>query len=431
LKSIPAGPAGSSLSVFLRRRVTRVRRHQMDRQALSGIKVIELSEFVCGPYCGKLLADMGANVIKLEKPGTGDKARSWGPFPEDIPHPEKSALFLILNTNKSGVTLNLETAAGIKLFKALAQWADVLVEDRPTGEMSRLGLGYNQLQRLNPRLVVTSITAFGQSGPLKNYKGNDLIASHSGAEAFGNPDEGVKNPQSDPPLKGANHAADFMSGLTAAVTTLAAAIACKNSGKGQHIDLSRQEAVASIGRQQTAYYAVQGLTPSREWGRKKFGGFLYPCKDGYVVIWIGPHYPRVVKMMGDPDWSTEEMFANPLLRNDYIVELNQLITVWTLEHTAHEINELALAQGVPCSLVRSVKDLVEDEQLAFRDFWHEAPHSQAGSLKYPGAPFRLSATPGKIERAAPLLGEHNEEVYCGLLGYSRQDLVRMRQAGII
>jgi CoA:oxalate CoA-transferase len=403
----------------------------MNRQALSGIKVIEFSDFVCGPYCGKLLADMGADVIKIEKPGLGDKARSWGPFPQDIPHPEKSGLFLFLNTNKSGVTLNLETAAGIKIFKELLQKADVLIENMPAAEMSRLGLSFRSLHKSNPGLVMTSITPFGQTGPLKKYKGNDLIASHSGSEAFGNPDEGVKDPENDAPLKGANHSADFMTGLTASVLTLSAVIARLSGGEGQHIDLSQQEAVASIGRQQLAYYAVQGLTPSREWGRKKFGGFLYSCKDGYVVIWIGPHYPRVMEMMGNPDWSTEEMFANPLMRNDYIVELNQLITIWTLEHTAAEINDLALAHGVPCSLVRSVKDLVEDEQLAFRQFWQEVDHPEAGKLQYPGAPFRLSATPGKIEKAAPLLGEHNEDIYCRMLGYSRQDLVRLRQAGVI
>ena len=131
-----------------------------------------------------------------------------------------------------------------------------------------------------------------------------------------------------------------------------------------------------------------------------------------MVIWIGPHYPRVMKMMGDPDWSREEMFANPLLRNDYIVELNQLITVWTMEHTAKEINELAIVHGVPCSLVRSVRDLVNDEQLAFRKFWQEVDHPCRGKIKYPGSPFQLSVTPGKIERPAPLLGEHNEKVYC-------------------
>jgi CoA:oxalate CoA-transferase len=400
-------------------------------QALSGLKVIEFCEFVSGPYCGKLLADMGADVIKIEKPGLGDKARSWGPFADDIPHPEKSGLFLFLNTNKSSLTINMETATGVKLFKELIKWADVLVEDHPAREMSRLGLSYTKLHKINPSLVMTSISAFGQTGPFKDYKGCDLIASHSGTQAFGNPDEGVKDPENEPPLKGSYHAGDVMSGLTAGICTVGAAIGCRTSKKGQHVDLSQQEAVASICRQQLAYYAVQGLTPTREWGRKKFGGFIYQCADGYVVIWIGPHYPRVMKMMGDPEWSTEELFANPLLRNDYIVELNQLITVWTLEHTSTEIMDLAVTHGVPCYNVRTVLDLLEDDQLEFRQFWQEVDHPVAGTIKYPGPPFKHSETPGKIVHPAPLLGEHNEKIICGMLGYDRKDLVRMRQMGII
>jgi crotonobetainyl-CoA:carnitine CoA-transferase CaiB-like acyl-CoA transferase len=403
----------------------------MNRQALAGIKVVEFSDFVCGPYCGKLLSYMGAEVIKIEKPGLGDKARSWGPFPQDLPHPEKSGLFLFLNANKSGITLNIETAAGKKIFRELLKWADVLIEDHLPREMSRLGLSYRSLHKLNPLLVMTSITPFGQTGPLKDYKGCDLTVINAGAEAFGNPDEGVKDPENDPPLKGNYHAADINCGLTAAVCTMSAVIAQKATGSGRHIDLSQQEAIASTGRQQLAYYAVQGETPSREWGRKKFGGFLYKCQDGYVVIWIGPHYPRVMKMLGDPEWSKEEMFANPLLRNDYIVELNQLISVWTEQHTAQEINDLALVHEVPCNRVRSIDELVNDEQLAFRHFWQEVEHSVAGKLKYPGPPFALSGTPGKLERAAPLLGEHNEKVYCQMLGYSRKDLVKLRQAGVI
>jgi CoA:oxalate CoA-transferase len=403
----------------------------MNRQALFDVKVLEFSDFVSGPYCGKLLSNMGAQVIKVEKPGLGDKARSWGPFPQNLPHLEKSGLFLFLNTNKSGITLNLETAAGLKIFKQLLEWADVLVEDHSVEEMKEVGLTYSEIKKLNPSLVMTSITPFGQTGPFRNYKGNDLIAAHASSEAFGNPDEGVRDPANLPPLKVANHAADFMSGLTAAACTLGALIGKENAGRGQHIDLSKQEAVASIGRQQLAYYSVMEENPSREFGRKKFGGFLYPCKDGYVVIWIGPHYHLVVKMMGDPEWSKEEMFANPILRSNYIIELNQLIAAWTIEHTAGEINALALSHGVPCSLVRSVKDLIADEQLAFREFWREIDHPVAGKIKYPGAPFRLSATPAAIERPAPLLGEHNEMVFCDMLNYSREQLVRMRQAGII
>lgn len=403
----------------------------MKQPALSGVKVIEFCEFVSGPYCGKLLSNMGADVIKVEKPGLGDKARSWGPFPQDLPHPEKSGLFLFLNTNKYGITLNMESAAGKRIFGQLLKWADVLIENHPREDMARLGFGYNNTSKLNPSLIVTSITAFGQTGPFKDYKGCDLIGCHSGAEAFGNPDEGVRDPDTTPPLKVAYHQSDMITGGTAAVGTLAGVIARQNSGQGTHIDLSQQEAVASIGRQQLAYYAVQGLMPSREWGRKKFGGFLYQCKDGYVVIWIGPHYDRVVKMLGDPGWSKEEMFANPMQRNEYIVELNQLITAWTMEHTMEEINSLSIAQEVPCSMVRSVKSLIDDEQLAFRQFWQEIDHPMAGKVKYPGLPFKSSASSGKFERPAPLLGEHNEKVFCEILGYSRQDLVKMRQAGVI
>ena len=403
----------------------------MDLQAFSGVKVLEFSDFISGPYCGKLLSNMGADVIKVEKPGLGDKARSWGPFPQDLPHPEKSGLFLFLNTNKKSVTLDTATAAGRRIFKELVRWADVLIEDHAVAGMKERGLTWNDVNPLNPSLVMTSITPFGQTGPFKDYKGNDLIAAQAGTEGFGNPDEGVRDLASQPPLKPPNHAADFMCGLTAASCTIGALIGQRKTGRGRHIDLSRQEAVASITRQQLAYYSVMEETPSREWGRKKFGGFLYPCKDGYVVIWIGPHYHLVVKMMGDPEWSTEPMFADPLQRNGYIVELNQLITAWTMEHTAGEINTLALEHGVPCSLVRSVGDLIDDEQLAYRDFWKEIDHPVAGKIKYPGAPFHMSATPAAIERPAPLLGQHNEEIYCGMLRYTREQLVRMRQGGII
>jgi CoA:oxalate CoA-transferase len=403
----------------------------MDRQALNGIKVLEFCDFIAGPYCGKLLSQFGAEVIKVEKPGLGDKARSWGPFPQNLPHPEKSGLFMFLNNNKSSVTLNLETAAGVKIFKELLKWADVFLENNSIKEMSRLGLSYNRVKKINPSIIMISITPFGQTGPLRDYKGSDLIACHSGAEAFGNPDEGVKDPDHMPNLKVAHHGSDFNVGVSASVLIMGAVIGRKLGGPGQHIDLSEQEALASTGRQQLAYYAVQGETPSRQYGRKKFGGFLYPCKDGYVVIWIGPHYPKVVEMMGNPDWSQEEMFANPLMRNEYIGELNQLITVWTQEHTAGEINELGIKFGVPCSLVRSVQDLVEDEQLDFRKFWTEVEHPIAGKIKFPGPPFALSATPGKVERPAPLLGQDNERIFCQRLGYGREDLVRMRQAGII
>ena len=363
--------------------------------------------------------------------GLGDSARRFGPFPQDLPHPEKSGLFLFLNTNKYSITLDCETDSGLKIFKELLVWADVLVDTHLPKNMARLGLTYPKIHKINSKLIVASITPFGQTGPFRNYSGNDLIASHAGSEAFGNPDEGVKNPEKEPPLKGAYHASDVMCGVTAAACIVSALIGSQKSGNGLHIDLSQQEAIASSGRQQLAFYAVQGLIPSRNWGRKKFGGFLYPCNDGNVVIWIGPHYQKVMHMMGDPDWSQEEIFANPLIRNDYIIELNQLISEWTVKHSMEEINLLASIHEVPCSPVRTVEEFVGDEQLAFRDFWQELDHPVAGTLKYPGPPFKSSATPGLLERSAPLLGEHNDMVYCQILGHSRKEMVKLRQAGVI
>ncbi len=223
-----------------------------------------------------------------------------------------------------------------------------------------------------------------------------------------------------------------MPGLTAAVCTLSAVVGRLFKGfGGQHIDLSQQEALASVGRGELAFYGVEGSVPTRQKGRKRRGGIVYPCKDGYVCIWIGPHYKELVNMMGNPDWCKVELFADPISRQKYMEEFNGLVTLWTKERTMKEIDDLSIKFGVPSSPIRSVKDLVNDEQLAFRNYWVDLEHPVAGKLKYPGAPYKLSGTPWKAERPAPLLGEHNEEIYCQMLGYSRQDLVRMRQGGII
>jgi CoA:oxalate CoA-transferase len=403
----------------------------MSQQALSGINVLELSEFISGPYCAKLLAQMGARVIKIEKPGLGDKARDWGPFPQDLPDREKSGLFLFLNMDKESITLNLETSRGMKIFKELLKWADVLIEGNPVKQMSRLGLSYAKMHKEYPALIVTSITPFGQSGPWRDYKGCDLVNSHDSAEAFGNPAEGVDDPDNLPPLKGPMHLGDFMPGLTASISVMSAVLARQRSGLGQHLDISQQEALASVGRQELAFYAVEGSVPTRQKGRKRRGGILYQCKDGWVCVWIGPHYAKIIQMLGDPDWSKVEIFENPTTRAEHMEEFNQLVTVWTMERTMDEIDRLAIQFGVPCSPVRSVRDVVSDAQLEYRHFWVELDHPAAGRLKYPGAPFQMSATPWRAGRAAPLLGQDNEKIYCQMLGYSREDLVRMRQAGII
>jgi crotonobetainyl-CoA:carnitine CoA-transferase CaiB-like acyl-CoA transferase len=378
-----------------------------------------------------LLADLGAKVIKLEKPGRGDSARSWGPFPGDIPHPEKSGLFLFLNTNKLGITLDVSTGAGKDIFYRLVGWADVLIESHPPAAMEKLGLDYTNLAPLNTSLVMTSISPFGQTGPYRDYRGCDLISAHMSGEAFGNPAEGVDDLERYSPLKGPMHAADFMTGLTAAVSTLSEVLARQATSTGRHIDISAQEALTSVSRQELAFCMCEGLCPTRELGRKRRGGVLYPCRDGFVCLWIGPHWPKMVEMMGKPDWTQAEMFQTPMGRAEHVEDFDRLVSLWTLKYTAGEIDKAAIAHGVPCSPVRSVKDVVADEQLAYRDFFIEIDHPEAGLLKYPGAPYKLSATPWRIRRRAPLLGEHNAEVYGRRLGFSEAELKKLTQAGVI
>ncbi|MFC2012199.1 CaiB/BaiF CoA transferase family protein [Chloroflexota bacterium] len=400
-------------------------------QALSDLKVLEFSEFISGPYCGKLLGNLGAEVIKVEKLGLGDRARSWGPFPQDIPHLEKSGLFLFLNTDKLGVTLNMESTGGRNIFRELVKWADVLVESNPPKEMARLGINYENLHKLNPSLVMISITPFGQTGPYRDYKACDLITTHVSGMAFGNPAEGVEDPELQPPLKQPMHTGDFMIGLSAAVCTMSAIIARQVNGSGQHVDLSQQEALTSVGRQELAFYVVEGTPPTRQKGRKRRGGIMYPSKDGYVCIWAGPFFNQLIEMIGSPDWANTEIFQDPVLRMQHMEEFNTLVTLWTKEYTSEEIHQAATVHGVPCSPVRTVEELVNDAQLAHREFFVEIDHPEMGRLKYPGAPYHLSATPWRVDKPAPLLGQHNEQVFCQMLKYSKQELVRMRQAGVI
>jgi crotonobetainyl-CoA:carnitine CoA-transferase CaiB-like acyl-CoA transferase len=251
------------------------------------------------------------------------------------------------------------------------------------------------------------------------------------SEAFGNPTEGVSDLEKYSPLKGPAHAADFMTGLTAAVSTVSAVLSRQKNQSGRHIDISAQEALASVTRQELAFCLCEGLYPTREVGRKRVGGFLYACKDGYVCIWIGPHWQKLVRMMGSPDWAEADLFKNPATRSLHQEDCNKLIELWTREYTAAEIDRLGIEYDVPLAPVRTVRELVADEQLASRSFFTEVDHPEAGKLKYPGAPYKLSATPWEIKHRAPLLGEHNEEVYGGLLGFSQKDLTEMKRTGII
>lgn len=407
----------------------------MSSKALESLKVVEWSEFASGPYCGKLLADLGADVIKVERPGCGDRARSYGPFPGDIPHPEKSGLFLYLNTNKRGVTLDVANAAGADIFKELVKRADLVVENHSPQEVRQAGLTYDNLREINPRLVMTSITPYGQTGPYRDYKACDMNVFHASGMGFINPSDGVDDAQAKAPLKGPEHQADLAAGLSAAVATMSAVLAARATGASHHVDVSQQEALASIMRREYAVSVMEGIN----WIRPRDGrtgmtvSDIYQCIDGcvYLICFQDRMWEGWLDAMGYPEWALSDLFADRITRRENWDAAKVMIEEWTMGKTVKEVVDLADARRVPCKAVNAVNEVVSSELLASRGFFEEVEHKEAGRVTYPGAPYKLSGTPWTVERPAPLLGEHNEEVYCGGLGYTRQDLVRLRAEGVI
>ncbi|MDY7033708.1 MAG: CoA transferase [Thermodesulfobacteriota bacterium] len=402
----------------------------MPKKALAKVKVVEWAQFVSGPYCSKLLADLGAEVIKIEKPGTGDESRRRGPFPNDIPHPEKSGLFFYLNTNKRGITLNMENPAGRKIFKELIQEADILIEDHQPKVTEKHGLDYQNLIRLNPRLIVTSITPFGQTGPLKDLKAYHLNTYHSAGL-------GYLTPQSKPgtsrqPLAAGGYFGEYGCGLIGAVATLGALHAQRINGRGQQVDISKQEALLSLCMVQASRYPNEGVVQNRFHSQGEYGD-IYQCKDGHIVEMTNEEnqWQAFVELMGNPEWAIDERYKKPAFRKEHYKELNRNIAGWMMEHTKDEIYHEAQKLGFAVAPVMNAEDIVNSEQSKAREFFSEADHAEMGRIKFPSAPYKLSASPWAMERSAPLLGQHNEEIYCKRLGFSLQELEDMKSNGIM
>lgn len=402
----------------------------MAEKALAGVKVLEFASFVTGPYCVKLLADLGAEVIKIEKPGVGDDARRRGPFPNDIPHSERSGLFLYLNTNKLGITLNINSQTGKRIFKQLVEWADILVEDNPPKVIKELGFDYETLKTINPKLIMISITPFGQTGPYRDYKAYGLNVSHGSGSGYLTP-----MPESEAelgPIKGGGFFEDYCDGLSASAATLTALYWREMTGQGQHVDVSKQEASLSLDRAEVSLYAAEGKVSSRV----RMGGMMgfQRTRNGYALFNMGDdrHWEAMVEMMGHPEWAKDEKFKDGQSREKNSQELQSHIAEWLKTVDGEELYHKAQSAGIPAGVVRSPGDLIEhDQQLKARDFFVTIDHPVAGKLTYPSSPYRFSETPWQVERPAPTLGEHNEAVYSKVLSYSKEELVKLREAGII
>jgi crotonobetainyl-CoA:carnitine CoA-transferase CaiB-like acyl-CoA transferase len=415
----------------------------MAKALLGSYRVLDLTDDK-GFLCGKILADLGADVIKIEKPG-GDKARNLGPFFHDVSDPQKSLYWFAYNLNKRGITLNIETAEGRQIFTRLVQTADFVIESFPPGYLDGLGLNYLKLSQTNPRIILTSITPYGQTGRYKNYKASDIEVMAMGGLMYitGNPDQ--------PPLRISLPQAFLLASAHGAAASMIAHFHRETSGEGQHVDVSAQECVL---------WEIANAIPLWELNQnilKRAGSYiagrwtgtkqrlLWKCKNGYVLFYIlggafGVKTNRaIVKWMEEeniaPDhlknfnWHAFDMATQTQEMQDQIeIHINRLFSMFTKEELYNE----ALKRGIMLCPVNTSKDIIENTQLKDRNFWVDISHPELSTyIKYPGAFAKLSETPINIRYRAPLVGEHNQEVYQSELGLSSSELNYLQKGGVI
>jgi crotonobetainyl-CoA:carnitine CoA-transferase CaiB-like acyl-CoA transferase len=354
-----------------------------------------------------LMADLGADVLKVEEPN-GDPARLRGPFPGGRVDPEQSGLFLALNTNKRGITLDLGRQRD-ELLRLVA-WADILVHNYSPRDMAARGIDYQTFRAINPRLVMCSITPFGLTGPHKDYVAHDLTLSHAGGWAWLSP--GALDNAALPPLKAFGQQCGFQGGLAAATATLGAYYRALDSGTGEHIDLSVQSFIASFLEQAVVYYSYLGRVASRLGQRYMYPWGMYECQDGLIFLVVAEEdqWERLVELMDTPEWTTWEIFADRAGRIKNQDALKIYVEEWTRQWKVEDLFHAGQARRLCFAPVLTMAGLARQEQLLTRDFFAEVTHPRAGKLTHLGQPYLLHEPWWQIRRPAPLLGQHNADV---------------------
>jgi crotonobetainyl-CoA:carnitine CoA-transferase CaiB-like acyl-CoA transferase len=378
------------------------------KSALDGITVLEIAEGISGPYCGKLMAGLGANVTKVEPPD-GDAARRVGPFRNDIPNVEASGLFLYLNTGKKSVTLDLSDANDAAIAIKMAADVDIVVENYPPGELESRGLGYADLVRINAGLVNVSITPFGQYGPYRDFAGTDMVIHALSGELY------LAGRPGREPLKKGGNLSEYHGGLNGYLAALNAIISRATTGRGQNIDVSLIEgATAVIGMAAMRWVYMHSIAERRGAEGHPWPNGVWPVKDGYILAYNRPSvdwwsmFVRMMDKVGVPGFA-DPKYTTPGGRAENVEELDGMFQGWLSGQAKEEVYHLAQAEGLPFGYVATAPDLFASPQLRSREFFERIDHPEARDLPYPGAPFVMDGTPFVFERA-PLLGEHNHEV---------------------
>jgi len=397
-----------------------------DKKALEGIKVLDMTQFLAGPYCGLTLADMGAEVIKIENPGIGDFVRIAVPQINGV-----SLYYENMNRGKKSITVNLKTKEGKEIFAKLIVEADVLIENNRPGVMERLGFSYEQAKKINPGIIYCSISGFGQNGPYSQRPGYDLIGqAMSGAMS-------ITGMQGQIPLKFGIPIGDVLGGMNGAIGILAALCYRKETGEGQHIDTALVDGLVSSMLTNTMGYFVNGTIPGRS-GNRYFNAYPYDsfsAKDGEYVISCGtdPHFAALAKAIGKPELLEDPRFKEFLVRktNPNMDELKAIIDEWSSDKTVAECVETLMAAEIPVAPIYDVKHVAEDPHIReAREMFVNVEHPVAGKITITGNPIKMSETPTTPTKCAPLLGENNEEVY-GKLGLDSATLKEYKEKKII
>jgi formyl-CoA transferase len=405
-------------------------------RALAHLRVLDLTRVLAGPWCTQILADLGADVIKIERPGSGDDTRGWGPpYLKDAQGRDttEAAYYLAANRGKRSVTLDISAPEGQAIVRTLAAASDVLVENYKVGQLAKYGLDYESLARLNPRLVYCSITGFGQTGPYKDRAGYDFIIQGMGGFMS------ITGERDDLPGGGPQKAgvavSDLMTGMYATVAILAALAYRDRSGRGQHLDLALLDAMVAMLANMNMNYLTTGQAPGRAGNAHPniVPYQVFAAADGHVIIAVGndSQYVKFCEVAGCPELATDARFAKNADR-----VRNRALLVPLLEDivrrrpVAYWVEALERA-GVPCGPINSIAQALADPQIVARGLRIDLPHPLAGHVPLVGSPIRMSATPPAYDRAPPLLGAHTDEVLRELVGLDAATIESLRARGLI
>ena len=398
-----------------------------NKGALSDITVLDMTRVLSGPFAGTWLGEMGANVIKIEIPRGGDESRRNPPFSPN----GTSAFNTTINRNKRSITLDLKKEAGKEIFLELVKQADVVLENFRPDVMDRLGLGYEELKKLNPGIIYASISGFGSYGPYAKRPAYDVIAQAMGGIMFGIGEEGGE------PLKVGASIGDLAAGMNSIIGILAALHHRERTGLGQRIETSLVESIIALQQSENNRYFVSGEiirgTGSKHPTNCPYGA--YHAKDGMYMIGVGKNeiWCKLCEhVLGHPEYGNDPRFDSIANRVAHKKEIEQILESWSMQHTATEVVDTLLAQGIPAGPLMSIKELSEDPH--FNDAREMFPTMQqpgVGDFRVTAVPIKFSETPTTIYRPAPALGEHNEEVYQEYLGFGQEKLAQLKEQGII